>query len=342
MNRTTIATYGIANYLYQKQRISKIASQHLVNISTGEEVYPKTTINITSFTEFKTSDSSGIIGFYTPGEYTFLGIGKTNNKCLINTNENSILIYSKGDYDVNVVSSDIKKIKIKSKNGLVLKICYHRYPINKITDIISDYFKNDKIIDIINLTDKIDENWNDILSISLNNSINTNDFTNPTINIISREKKQDISEISNKYNFRIILNSFRKNKNEIIDDSNLIAVISQHHEKFTLDKSNLLDWIMKYIETFTLSHGIFFQCYQDEILPNNEKELFINFIIAHKIASLFLKIDSEEEIEFTNILNQIIDSDDITDILIKNAITTFGLVKENRNNYYYQYYYNQC
>lgn len=339
MNRTTIGMYGIATYLYQKQRITNISSQHLINLSTDEEVHSKDTININSFSEFKTSDSSGIIGFYTPGEYTFIGIGKTNNKCLIKTNEKSILIYSKGEYDVNIVSSNIKKIKIKSNNGLILKICYINYPINKITDIISDYFKNDKIVEILNLTDNLDENWNDILSISLNNSINTNDFSNPKINIISKDKKQNISEISNKYNFEIILDSFRKNKNEIIDDSNLIAIISQYHEKFDINKTNLLNWIMKYIETFTLSHGPFFQYYQEEILSNNEKESFINFLIAHKIASLFLKLDSEEEILFINILNEIIDSNDYSDIIIKNAITKFGLVKENRNNYY-QYYYN--
>jgi len=332
--------YGIATYLYQKQRITNISSQHLINLSTGEEVHSKDSININSFSEFKTSDSSGIIGFYTHGEYTFIGIGKTNNKCLIKTNEKSILIYSKGEYDVNIISSNIKKIKIKSNNGLVLKICYNNYPINKITDIISDYFKNNKIVEIINLTDNLDENWNDILSISLNNSINNNNFTNPDIKIISKKNNMDITEISNKYNFQIILDSFRKNKYEIIDDSNIISIISQHYEKFDLTKSNLLIWIMKYIETFTLSHGTFFKYYQEEILLNDEKESFINFIIAHKIASLFLKIDSNEEIIFTNILNEIIDSIDYTDIIIKNAITKFGLVKENRNNYYSYYYYN--
>ena len=97
-------------YIKNKRR-RNISSQHLINLSTGEEVHSKiNTININSFNRIsKTSDKNGIIGFYTPGEYTFIGIGKTNNKCLIKTDEKSIIIYSKGEYDVNIVSSDIKK-----------------------------------------------------------------------------------------------------------------------------------------------------------------------------------------------------------------------------------------
>ena len=49
MNRTTIGMYGIATYLYQKQRITNISSQHLINLSTGGEVHSKDTININLF-----------------------------------------------------------------------------------------------------------------------------------------------------------------------------------------------------------------------------------------------------------------------------------------------------
>ena len=339
MSKISIGGYGIMNYLFQRSRRNNFESQKLINIDTEEEVNPKDNININKLTEYKTEDDKGIIGFATPGNYKFIGIGKSNNKCLIETNESKILVYSKGQYDVNIISSDIRKIQIKSKNGLLLKICYFEYPINDITNIISEYFKNDKIIEILNLTDNLDENWNDILSITLNNSINNNDFSNPNIQIITKNVNRNISEISTRYNFQIIMNNFRKNNKDIIDDANLISAISQNYEEFNFNNDELLVWIMNYVEKFTTSNGIFFKYFEKQNFSDKERESFINFIIAHKIASLYLKINSEKEIELISMLNNIVNSNQNLNLLIKKAIIEYGLVKEN-NNYQNYYYYN--
>ena len=80
----------------------------------------------------------------TKGKFIFHGIGKFNSKCLIETDENHILAYSKGDYNIIIIAPNIKKIKIKSMNKKTLTICYWDYPINEISNIISDYFKDDK------------------------------------------------------------------------------------------------------------------------------------------------------------------------------------------------------
>ena len=107
---------------------------------------------------------------------------------------------------------------------------------------------------------------------------------------------------------------------------------------------------MKYVENFTISTGKFFTYYQD-LIPDVDKKTFINFIIAHKIASLYLKVDSNKEIELVNTLNNIIESNSNTSIIIKNAILDYGLVNStnetnkidlNQSNFstsYYSIYY---
>ena len=335
MNRLTLG-YGVFNLLFQRQRMSQISSQYLTNLNNGNIINPKDEIFLESPTEFQTEDKKGTIGLMTKGKFTFHGIGKVNSKCLIETNENQILAYSKGDYNIKIIAPNIKKIKLKSLTK-TLTICYWNYPINEISNIISDYFKDDKITKILNLTDNLDENWNDILSITLNNSVYNNDFTNPKIEIISNKSNisKDISEISNRYNFMIILKNFKENKNEIIDDPLLISIISQDHHKVKFDPDSLLIWIMQYIEHFTLSSGKFFKYYESK-LTENEKKDFIDFVIAHKISSLYLKVDSEDEIKLVESLNNIIESNNNMNNIITNSIIKYGLVKEN-NSYYYSY-----
>ena len=341
MNKIAIG-YGVMSYLYQRKRMNELSSQYLIDLNNDNKIIPKDNIYIESLTEYQTEDKKGIIGLVTSGNYIFHGIGKSNSKCLVETNENKILAYSKGEYDIKIISKNIKKIKIKSKNNLSLTICYWDYPINEISNIITNYFKNDKIEQILNLTDNLDENWNDILSISLNNSVYNNDFSNPKIEIISKNINKDISEISNKYNFMIILKHFRESKNEIIDDPLLISIISQNHMDVKFNVPGLLIWIMQYVEYFTISIGKFFNYYEKE-LTEEERPEFINFIIAHKISSLYLKVNSEDEIKLIETLNEIVDSNNNMNNIIKNAIIKYGLVKEN-NSYYYSYYgnyYNQ-
>ena len=271
--------------------------------------------------------------------YIFHGIGKVNSKCLIETDEDEILAYSKGDYNIKIIAPNIKKIKLKSSTK-TLTICYWNYPINEISNIISDYFKNDKITKILNLTDNLDENWNDILSITLNNSVYNNDFTNPKIEIISNKNRfsKDISEISNRYNFMIILKNFKENKNDIIDDPLLISIISQDHHQVKLNPDSLLIWIMQYIEHFTLSSGKFFKYYETQ-LTNDEKSDFVDFIVAHKISSLYLKVNSEDEIKLVEALNNIIQSNNNMNSIIIKSINKYGLVKENNSYYSYSQYY---
>lgn len=334
-----IGGFGIFNTLYQKQRRENIQSQYLENMKTNQRIYPKMDINNEYFTEYITEDEKGKVGIVTPGKYIFIGIGKTNQKCLINTSEEEILIYTKGDYDVEVTNKEIRKIKIKSDN-LIMTVCYNNYPINEISKIISDYFKNDKINEIINESDNLDENWNDILSISLKNSAYNNNFTNPKIEIVSNNSKRDISEITNKYNFVIILNNFNNSNNNIIDEPLLISIISQDFYNFDINKENLLIWVMKYVEQFTIYTGKFFKYYQN--IEKNRREAFIRFIIAHKIASLYLKVNCDEEIQIINLLNELINSRDNRFSLIKESIQFFGLISSGHNYYYnyYQYYYN--
>ena len=335
MDKITLG-YGIINFMFQRRRINELSSQNLLNIKNGCIIKPKDTIYITEPSEYQTEDKSGIIGIVTKGSYKFNGIGKFNSKCLIETSEDKILAYSKGEYNIKMIAPNIKKIKIKSVNNNTLTICYWNYPINEISNIISDYFKNDKINKIVNLTDNLDENWNHILSISLNNSVYNNDFSNPTIEIISSELKKDISEISNRYHFMIILKNFRENNNEIIEDPLLISIISQDHYQVKFNPDDLLIWIMQYIEQFTLSSGKFFKYFEKE-LNENEKDEFINFIIAHKISSLYLKVDCDDEIKLIESLNNILKSNNNIHVIITNSIIKYGLVKQN-NSYYSSYY----
>ena len=346
MSKIAIGTYGIINYLIQRQRKNNITSQNLINIHNNDIIEPKDIITIKSFTEYKTEDNNGIIGFVTPGKYNFIGIGKSNNKCLVQTDENKILVYSKGCYDIKILANNIKKIRIKSNEDLILKICYWDYSISEITNIISNYFKNNKITEITNLTDNLDENWNDILSISLNNSLNNNNFENPKIEIISKNINKDITEISNKYNFKIILENFKKSNKDIIDDPHLISIISQDYEIFNFNSDELLIWIMKYIEIFTISTGKFFKYLENQNFNTEEKKSFVNFIVAHKIASLYLNTNTEQELELIKLLNNIIESNNNLNLLIKDAIIEYGLVKQNGSqtsnyNLYYDIYYYQ-
>lgn len=341
MSKLTLTCYGALNFLINKNRKDTLSSQYLKNLKSEQKIYPKDSILIDSICEFETEDKNGIIGFYSSGEYFFFGIGKNNKKCLIKTNLENILVYSKGYYDVDIRDKDIKKIHLKSKNNLSLRICYKNFQINKIINIIFEYFKDDKIVEILNLTDNLDENWNDILSLSLNNSIKNNDFSNPTIKIINQERNNliNISEISNKYNFKIIYDAYLNNNNKIIDNPKLICIISQDHHDFDINKININYWILNYIENFTLSHGKFFTYFEENFTNQKERQLFIDFLIAHKITSLYLKINSENEIHLINTLNEILESNSSSDTLIKNAIKKYGLVNENKNvNYYYYYY----
>ncbi len=338
MNRITLG-YGILNLLFQRRRYKEISSQYLINLKDKSIIInPKDELFIESSQEYQTEDKKGIIGLVTKGKYIFHGIGKTNSKCLIETKEDKILAYSKGEYNIKIIAPNIKKIKIKSVSDRTITICYWDYPINEISNIISEYFKNDKIKKILNLTDNLDENWNDILSISLNNSVFNNNFDNPKIEIIAPNVSRDISEISNRYNFMIIFKNFKENDNNIIDDPLLISIISQDHHKVKLNPECILIWIMEYIEQFTLSSGKFFKYFEKHI-SDQEREPFINFIIAHKISSLYLKLDSSDEIKLVESLNNILESNNnMHDIIIK-SIVKYGLVKENNSSYYSCQYY---
>ena len=336
MNRVLIGGYGIFNTLMQEKRRNQInQSQSLINLDTHEEILPKIEIKLTKPSYFLTTDKKGEIGIISSGNYNFIGIGKTNLKCLIKSDEESILIYSKGDYGINVINPNVRKIVITSENQLTLTICYVNYQISKITNIISDYFKNDKITNIKNEYDNLDENWNEILSLTLNNSIENNNFCNPKIEIVNESTSLDISEIINKYNFQIILEKFKNSNNEIIDDPYLISLISQDYCSLEYDKENLLNWVMNYVENFTIYNGRFFQYYQNI----DNKEQFIYFIVSHKIASLYIRINSEEELKLINLLEEVINSNDNRFNIIKISISNYGLVNENNHSYYYDYDY---
>ena len=183
MSKYLIGAYGVANYLFQQKR--RISSQSLVNKNNNISVSPKDTLIIDEHTKLKTEDDNFEIGIVSEGSYQFLGIGLTNSKCMIKTNEEKILLYSKGNnlktYYIKLIAPNRKKIKFISEKGLTLVICYWNYSINSITNIITEYFKNDKISKIINYTDNLDENWNDILSVNIENSISNNNFDNPII-----------------------------------------------------------------------------------------------------------------------------------------------------------------
>ena len=345
MSKILIGGYGIFNYLNQEKRRNVILSQKLINVIDNQEISPGEIIHNLKFTEFITTDSKGIIGIVSPGTFYFMGIGKTNSKCLIKTDEENLLIFSKGEYDVNVNKKDIKKIIIKSENNLKLTLCYKNFSISIISKLITEYFENDKIIEIFNDSKNLDENWNDILSISLKNSVKQNNFSNPKIEIIPKEeekdqKSHDISEITNKYNFFIIYENFKKNKNEIIDDPFLVSIISQDYVLFNLEKEDFLNWIMSYVELFTIYTGKFFKYYQN--IEKTKRHDFIRFLVSQKIASLYLKVDSEKEIDVVDTLNDIIKSNDNRFQLIKESIEIFGLVTNENSYYKYEsnYYYN--
>ena len=85
MSKLTIGAYGIFSYMVHRQRQNSVLSQNLININNGEIIEPKKEININEYTEFKTEDEKSIVGIVTPGNYQFIGIGKSNNKCLIKT-----------------------------------------------------------------------------------------------------------------------------------------------------------------------------------------------------------------------------------------------------------------
>lgn len=354
MSKYLIGAYGVMNYLLQQKR--QISSQSLLNKNNNLSINSKDTIIVSEPTYLKTESNNFEIGIMSNGSYQFLGIGLTNMKCMIKTDEEEILLYSKGEslksYQIRLIAPNHKKIKFISEKGLTMIICYWNYSINSITNVITDYFKNDKIIKIINYTDNLDENWNDILSINIENSITNNNFDNPTIEIVDKKNKsklRDISEISNKYNFEIINKYFNKNKNnlikDIIDDTKLISIISQDHKEINLDTDDIFIWIMEYLENFTISSGKFFKYF--ELL--NDQDDFVKFIVAHKIASLYIFVSPEEEIKFVNKLNKIINSDNLQYKLINESIKEYGLVSQSnispeiineaKSTQYYSYYY---
>ena len=354
MSKYLIGAYGVMNYLLQQKR--QISSQSLLNKNNNLNINSKDTIIVSEPTYLKTESNNFEIGIMSNGSYQFLGIGLTNMKCMIKTNEEKILVYSKGEslktYQIRLIAPNHKKIKFISEKGLTMIICYWNYSINSITNVITDYFKNDKIIKIINYTDNLDENWNDILSINIENSITNNNFDNPSIEIVDKNNKsklRDISEISNKYNFEIINKYFNKNKNnlikDIIDDTKLISIISQDHKEINLDNDDIFIWIMDYLEDFTISSGKFFKYF--ELL--NDQDDFVKFIVAHKIASLYIFVSPEEEIKLVNKLNVIINSDNLQYKLINESIKEYGLVSQSNispeiineidTTQYYSYYY---
>ena len=137
---------------------------------------------------------------------------------------------------------------------------------------------------------------------------------------------------------------------DIIDEPKLISIISQDYHKLDLENDNIFLWIMEYLEIFTISSGKFFKYYN--VIDN--KDEFLKFLIAHKISSLYLKLNSNEELLLINKLNIILNSEEGNNNgnnFIKNAIIEYGLVsqtninplnenKESSNNNYYSYYYN--
>ena len=355
MSNYLIGAYGLANLLLQKRR--HVSSQTLINISNNNIILPKDTIDIQNHTVYKTQQNEYMLGIYSPGKYTFVGIGSTNSKCMIKTNEPRLLIYSKGSnlesYDIKLHAPNYKKIKFISENNLILILCYWDYSINMITDIITEFFKDDKIVKIINLTNNLDENWNDILSLTIDNSISNNNFKNPIIEIVDNKKVRNISEILNKYNFEIIYKFFKKINNmknkDIIDDPKLISIISQDHHDINFNDNNIFIWIMEYLEIFTISSGKFFKYYN----KIEDKDNFIKFLIAHKISSLYLQVNTEDELLLINQLNIILNSNEGNhngNKFIKDAIIEYGLVSQtninpvnidkNYNNYYYYNTYN--
>lgn len=347
MSKYLIGAYGVANYLFQHRR--QISSQSLINKNNNISINPKDIVIVTEPTYLNTENNNFEIGIMSNGSYQFLGIGLTNMKCLIKTDENEILLFSKGEslktYNIRLIAPNHKKIKFVSEKGLTMVICYWNFSINSITNVITDYFKNDKIIKIINYTDNLDENWNDILSINIENSITNNNFDNPTIEIVDKKNKsklRDISEISNKYNFEIINKYYNKNKNnlikDIIDDPKLISIISQDHKEINLDNDDIFIWIMDYLEDFTISNGKFFKYF--ELIEN--KNDFVKFLVAHKIASLYVMVKPEEEIKLINKLNIILNSDNFeenlssNDIAINTLESQFGTHKVPINFYQHQ------
>ena len=203
MSNYLIGAYGLANLLLQKRR--HVSSQTLINISNNNIILPKDTIDIQNHTVYKTQQNEYMLGIYSPGKYTFVGIGSTNSKCMIKTNEPRLLIYSKGSnlesYDIKLHAPNYKKIKFISENNLILILCYWDYSINMITDIITEFFKDDKIVKIINLTNNLDENWNDILSLTIDNSISNAikySYVNSEVIInLSREGSKTVLKITN-------------------------------------------------------------------------------------------------------------------------------------------------
>ena len=63
------------------------------------------------------------------------------------------------------------------------------------------------------------------------------------------------------------------------------------------------------------------------------------FIVSHKIASLYIRINSEEELKLINLLEEVINSNDNRFNIIKISISNYGLVNENNHSYYYDYDY---
>ena len=73
MSNYLIGAYGLANLLLQKRR--HVSSQTLINISNNNIILPKDTIDIQNHTVYKTQQNEYMLGIYSPGKYTFVGIG---------------------------------------------------------------------------------------------------------------------------------------------------------------------------------------------------------------------------------------------------------------------------
>ena len=107
MSKYLIGAYGIANYLLQQQR--QISSQNLINKNNNIVVNPKEEVIVNDSTYLKTENDDFEIGIISKGTYQFLGIGLTNKKCLIKTEEDQLLLFSKGK---SLKTYNIKFMKI--------------------------------------------------------------------------------------------------------------------------------------------------------------------------------------------------------------------------------------
>ena len=308
---------NMIKYCIQRKKIEHSLNFNLIN--KNNKILKNTEFTVPNLTQFFI-EGTNVNFFITPGNYKFISTTSKNRLLLEDYNNGCIIITEDDKLEININTKELKKTIFNSYNNKIVTWSYN-YSFGEINEHLTKYFKTDKIINLECIYKIHEENWNDILSILLNNCIQSNNYKTPVIKLKSDEEK-DITHIFNQYYFLIISNSYKTIEiNTLLKDEKLIILISDKYEEIDFTINDFISKIDNYINNFLLEEGKFYNFFSN---IDNKLE-FLKFLIINKISSYYLKIGEEHEIKFLNTIQLIINDN----IIYKNINLKYLLIEYN-------------